>query len=129
MATIDNDADQSSVSQGDRWLTLVAMLVYVAGVSIYTTLSMTLAIGEHGSAHTPGDTADQVLIGFTFFSIVAYAIGFAMLAGVLDVWTGRRAQPLNALNLALFAVATFEVIKLPLYMLAFQVWFRITATV
>ena len=117
-------SDRGHASQGDRWRILVAMLVYAAGVSIFQARSMSV-LASPGS----GDAADLFMTGYTFFSIVTYAVGFMLLAGLLDIWTGRRAQPLAAMNLALPAIATFELFKLPLLVLGFQVWFWVTRAV
>jgi hypothetical protein len=64
----------------------------------------------------------------TFFWIVTYAVGFALLAAMLDILTTRRPQPLSALNLALAALATLELFRVPLVMLAFYALYRATST-
>jgi hypothetical protein len=125
MTTIDH-ANYGSVALGDRWRLFVAMVVYAAGVSFYETRSMMVDIGELSATQKLGPSFELMMAGTTFVSIVACAIGFMLLAALLDIWTGRRPQPLAALNLALPAVATFELIKIPLFVMAFQVWFWAT---
>jgi hypothetical protein len=127
MTTIDH-SDHGRVAPGDSLRMLLAMLVYAGAVSLYITLSASAAARSAGIAVEPGSIQDVAFIGLTFASIVAYAAGFMLLAGLLDLWTGRSPQPLTALNLALPAVTTFELIKMPLLILAFQVWFWATTT-
>jgi hypothetical protein len=125
MTTIEQ-IGRRGTSIGDRWRLFVAMLVYAGAVSAYSTLSLSFAVRDAGTSFPPGSSADILFIVVTFASIVAYAIGFAVLAGLLDVWTGRRPQPLAALNLALPVLATFELIKVPLLRAVFQIWFAAT---
>jgi hypothetical protein len=108
---------------GDRWLLLVTALVYAAGVTIYLGLSTTDAMSRTGDA--PGDSTHMVLAfaGITFFWILGSAVGFVLLAGLLDVLTERRPQPLRALSLALAGFATFEALRTPLLLIAMHIGF------
>ena len=125
MTTID-PSDHSDAAQGDRWRLLVAMLVFAAGVSFFQTWSLVAFAVEHDVTALPDDAA-LFMAGFTFVSIVAYALGFMLLTCLLDLWSGRTPQPLAALNLALPALATFELIKMPLLTAALSVWFWVAA--
>ena len=127
MTTID-DSHRSGVPLGDRWRMLVAMLVYAAVASALPTLWASATARDLGIAVEPGSAPDLIFIAITFASIVASAIGFMLLAGLLDIWTGRQPQPLAALNLALPAAATFEMVRPVLWVLVFQVWFWLTPT-
>lgn len=106
---------------GDRWLTLVAALVYAAGVAVYLGLSTTGAMSRTGIA--PGDATYMVFAfaGITFLWILGSAVGFVLLAGLLDILTERRPQPLSALSIALAGFASFEVLEIPLLVIAMHV--------
>jgi hypothetical protein len=127
MTTVD-ETNLGNVMRGDRWRLLIAMLVYAGVASAYPTLSTSATARALGLAVVPGSAQDFVFIGVTFASIVASAIGFMLLAALLDIWTGRQPQPLAAMNLGLPAAATFELIKPSLLILAFQVWFWLSPT-
>lgn len=127
MTTIDH-ADHAP-SLGDRWRLLVAVLLYAAAVSAYVTLSTSVSARELGiSGANPGSAQDIFFIVIGFGSIIAYAVGFMLLAVLLDAWTGRSPQPLAALNLPVPAIATFDLIRTPLLVIAFQIWFWLTTT-
>lgn len=106
---------------GDRWLLLMAALVYAAGVTVYVALSTTDAMSLTGIA--PGDATHMVFAfaGITFLSILGSAVGFVLFACLLDIMTERRPQPLSALSIALAGFATFEVLKFPLLVIAMRV--------
>ncbi|MBL9096999.1 MAG: hypothetical protein JNK07_08740 [Alphaproteobacteria bacterium] len=105
----------------DRWLIFIAALVYAAGVTVCVALSTTSAMSGGGIA--PGDATYMVFAfaGITFFWIVCSAVGFVLLAGLLDVLTERRPQPLSALSIALAGFATFEALEYPLLMIAMRI--------
>jgi hypothetical protein len=127
MTAID-PSDHGQVSQGDRWRMLFAMLVLAAAVSAYQAAWLWVTVNDNAIKPFPGE-AGLFMAGFTFLSIVAYAVGFMLLSGLLDIWTGRRAQPLAAINLALPVVATLELFKVPILMAGFQIWFWATRVV
>lgn len=128
MANIDDSSAPPApfASPGDKWLLLAATLVYAAGVSTYVALSTTSAMRDIGSAIVPGGPFDFLYAGFTLFWILGSAIGFMLLAGLLDILTERRPQPLSALNIALAGFATFELLKVPLLMIALHIWYSLT---
>ncbi|MBI1212685.1 MAG: hypothetical protein GC190_14565 [Alphaproteobacteria bacterium] len=126
MTNIDDSAPDT-VAQGNRWRMLIAMVAYTAAVSFFESRSIMFLLNDaDGTRRT--QSYQLMVAGTTFLSIISYAVGFMLLAGLLDIWTGRRAQPLAALNLALPAVATFELIKMPIWVLIFQIWFWATTT-
>lgn len=125
MANISDSSTSTApfARPGDRWLVLVAALVYAVGVTVYLGLS---TIGATSSAGVPpGDATYMVFVfafaGITFLQILGSAIGFVLLAALLDLLTERRPQPLSALSIALAGFATFEVLELPLLMIAMRI--------
>lgn len=109
------DTDRSGLAATDKWLLLLAMTVYAAGVSLYAELSITAAMNQYGSEAIAAGR-EFLFAGYTFFLIVAYAVGFVVLAAVLDRLNTRAPQPLTALSVGLAGAATAELFRVPLLM-------------
>ena len=122
MTTADSPgSDRRPFTTVDRWLVLLAMLVYAAGVSVFTIRRMSSEMPAYPGKYLSDDQFDLMMVSMTFFTIVSYAVGFAIITALLDIFTSRPLRILFSLNVALGALATFELFRLPLLMMVFQV--------
>jgi hypothetical protein len=103
--------------RGKRWLLLGYALTYAAGASAYTALSTQFVVVGKTA------TSDAMFLGFAaafqFVLILGCALGFVLLAGILDILTARRPQPLSALSLGLAVFVTIELLIQVLFLNAY----------
>lgn len=114
------ESHQNNRTTFDKWLLLVAMTVYAVGVSVYQNLSITAMMREYGSS-MPAVGPIWLFASYNFFWIVAYAVGFVLLAAILDRMTKRASQPLTAMSVGLAGCATVELFNAPLQLIGMRI--------